>query len=79
METELTPGDGRTPAARAMHEAIELAIEGQSPYPDIAAFVDAEAPGAIEAIGKAADEGRAVVIAYADGITRVLPAEPPPR
>jgi hypothetical protein len=32
MATELTSGDGRTPAALAMDEAIELAIEGRSPY-----------------------------------------------
>jgi|HubBroStandDraft_1064217.scaffolds.fasta_scaffold1803002_1 hypothetical protein len=79
MATELTAGDERTPAARAMDEAIELAIEGRSPYPDTAAFIDAEAPGAVEAIKKAADEGRAVVLAYADGSTRVLRTEPFPR
>lgn len=79
MATRLTPENGRTPAARAMDEAIELAIEGRSPYPDTAAFIDAEAPGAVEAIKKAADEGRAVVLAYADGSTRVLRAEPVPR
>jgi hypothetical protein len=76
MATELTADDGRTPAARAMDEAIELAIEGRSPYPETAAFIDAEAPGAVEAIKTAADEGRAVVLAYADGGTRVLRAEP---
>jgi len=76
MATELTADDRRTPAARAMDEAIELAIEGRSPYPDTAAFIDAEAPGAVEAIKKAADEGRAVVLAYADGATRVFRAEP---
>jgi hypothetical protein len=76
MATELTADDERTPAARAMDEAIELAIEGRSPYPETAAFIDAEAPGAVEAIKKAADEGRAVVLAYADGATRVLRAGP---
>jgi hypothetical protein len=79
MATELTADDRRTPAARAMDEAIKLAIEGRSPYPDTAAFIDAEAPGAVEAIKKAADEGRALVLAYADGSTRVLRAEPVPR
>ncbi len=79
MATELTAGDGRTPAARAMDEAIELAIEGRSPYPDTAAFIDAEMPGATEAIKNAVDEGRAVVLAYTDGSTRILRAEPVPR
>ena len=76
MATELTAGDERTPAARAMNEAIELAIAGRSPYPDTAVFIDAGAPGAVKAIKKAADEGRAAVLAYVDGSTRVLRAEP---
>ncbi len=79
MAAELTTDDKRTPAARAMDEAIELAIEGRSPYPDTAAFIDAEAPGAVDAIKNAVDEGRAVVLAYADGSTRVLRAEPASR
>ncbi len=62
-----------------MDEAIELAIEGRSPYAETAAFIDAEASGVAEAIKKTADEGRAVVLAYADGRTRVLRAEPVPR
>lgn len=30
----------RSPAARVMSEAIELAIEERSPYPEKAAFID---------------------------------------
>ena len=79
MASELMAGDERTPAARAMDEAIELEIEGQSPYPDTAAFIDAETPGATGAIKNAVDDDRAVVLAYTDGSTRVLRAEPVPR
>jgi hypothetical protein len=79
MATELTTGDDRTPAARAMDEAIDLGIEGQSPHPDTPAFIDAETPGAAEAIKNAVDEGRAVVLAYTDGTTRVFRAEPASR
>jgi hypothetical protein len=61
-----------SPAARAMDAAIELAIEGQSPYPDRATFIDANEPEVGQAIKKAIDEGCAVVLAYADGATRVL-------
>jgi hypothetical protein len=46
-----------------MDEAIELAIEGRSPYPDNATFIDADAVWAGEAIRKAVDDGRAVVLA----------------
>jgi hypothetical protein len=34
MERKLNIDSDRSPAARAMDEAIELAIEGRSPYPD---------------------------------------------
>jgi hypothetical protein len=36
--------NGRSPAAKVMDEAIDLAIEGHSPYPERAAFIDAAPP-----------------------------------
>jgi hypothetical protein len=75
MERKLNIDSDRSPAARAMDEAIELAIEGRSPYPENATFVDADEASAGEAIKNAVDEGRAVVLAFADGSTRVLRAE----
>jgi hypothetical protein len=62
----------RSPAARVMDEAIELAIEERSPYPEKAAFVDADEPHAGAELRRAADEGRAVVLVYADGDVRTL-------
>jgi hypothetical protein len=41
-----------------MDEAIDLAIEGRSPYPEKSAFIDADAPQAGHSIERAADEGR---------------------
>ena len=58
----------RSPAAR-MDEAIELAIEERSPYPEKAAFVDADEPYVGAEISRAAEEGRAVVLVAADGST----------
>jgi hypothetical protein len=55
-----------------MDEAIELAIEGRSPYPEKAAFIDGDEPSAGAEIRRAADEGRAVVLVAADGSTRTL-------
>jgi hypothetical protein len=55
-----------------MDEAIELALEGRSPYPDKSAFIDAGTTHAGDEIRRAADEGRAVVLVAADGSTRVL-------
>lgn len=61
-----------SPAARVMNEAIELAVQERSPYPDRAAFIDADEPYAGAEIRRAADEGRAVVLVAADGSTRTL-------
>jgi hypothetical protein len=64
--------NGQTPAGKAMDTAIDLAIEGQSPYPERAAFIDAGTPTAGAEIERAADEGLAVVLVSEDGGTRVL-------
>jgi hypothetical protein len=62
----------RSPAARVMDEAIQLAIEERSPYPERAAFIDAEEPSVGAEIRRAADEGRAVVLVAGDCSTRTL-------
>jgi hypothetical protein len=73
-----TPSDPPlSPASIAMDEAIELAIEGRSPYPDRALFLDADAPHIGRAIAEASDEDRAVILCYADGTRRVLQPAPP--
>ena len=61
-----------SPAAKVMGEAIDLAVEGRSPYPERAAFIDADTPSAGHDIERAADEGLSVVLVSADGSTRVL-------
>jgi len=40
----MSTDSGKSPAARVMDEAIRLAIEERSPYPEKAAFVDADEP-----------------------------------
>ena len=65
----------QSPAAKVMDEALDLAIEGRSPYPEKAAFIDADAPGAGHAIERAADQGLSVVLVSANGSTRVLNPE----
>ncbi len=73
MSTDRT----QSPAAKVMDEAIKLAIEERSPYPEKATFIDDDEPYAGEQIRRAADEGRAVVLAYANGSTRTLLPEAP--
>ena len=63
--------DSRSPAQVAMDEAIDLAVHGRSPYPERASFIDAEAPYLADAIARAADDGRAVVLCYMDGSRRI--------
>jgi hypothetical protein len=73
---EAMTADSRgSPAAKVMDEAIDREIEGRSPYPERAAFIDADAPSAGHDIERAADEGLSVVLVSADGSTRVLKPE----
>jgi hypothetical protein len=76
MAQALSRSDSESPAARVMDEAIELAIEGRSPYPERAAFIDADTLGIDWAIDHAFKDDLAVVLVSADGSTRVLQAAP---
>lgn len=72
MAQAMNTGSDKSPAARVMDEAIELAIEERSPYPEKATFLDADEPSVGAEIRRAADEGRAIVLVAADGSTRTL-------
>jgi hypothetical protein len=74
QKTSTNSGD--SPAMRVMEEAIDLAIEERSPYPDRAVFINADGPRTGAAIQRAIDEGRAVVFVAADGSASILRAEP---
>ncbi|MGA9285454.1 MAG: hypothetical protein WBV85_08425 [Solirubrobacteraceae bacterium] len=69
---EAMSANGKSPAARVMDEAIELAIQERSPYPEKTVFLDEGEPSVGFEIHRAADEGRAVVLVAADGSTRTL-------
>jgi len=55
--------NGRSPAAKVMDEAIE----GRSPYPERAAFIDSDIASADHEIKRAADKGLPVVMVAEDG------------
>jgi hypothetical protein len=59
-------------ASKVMDEAVDLAIEEKSPYPERSAFIDADTLDTGKEIFLAADEGYAVVLVAADGSSRVL-------
>ncbi len=59
-------------AAQRFELAIELAIEGKSPYPNGAAFVASDLPGFGETLARYARERILVVIVYPDGEERIL-------
>jgi hypothetical protein len=66
----------RSPAGRVMDEAIELAIEERSPYPEKSFFLNSDIPNLGKYIKRAADEGHAVVLVSPDGSTHTLIPEP---
>jgi hypothetical protein len=73
MARNLNPAE--SPTAKAMDRAIDLAIEGGSPYPEHAAFVNADSPHAGHEITRSLDEGYAVVLVSADGRERIITAK----
>jgi len=64
-----------TPTAKTIDHAIDLGVEGNSPYPEHAAFIDAESPHAGREITRAFDEAYAVVLVSADERERVITAK----
>jgi hypothetical protein len=71
--------DQRTPTAIAMDEAIEIAIsEDRMLYPNGSLFVNADGPHIGRIIAEAADEGRPLVLCYADGTRRIVEARTAP-
>jgi hypothetical protein len=75
MGKAMTADSNRSPAAKVMDEAIDLVIEGRSPYPERAAFIDADAPSAGHDVERAADEGMSDVLVSSNGSTRILKPE----
>jgi hypothetical protein len=62
----------QSPASLKMDEAIELAIEERSPFPERSSFIDADTPHTDDAIRRAAEEDYSAVVVYPDGSTRVF-------
>ena len=59
----------------AMDGAIDLAIDGHSPYPENAAFVEADSPHAGSEMERTPDDGYAVVLVSSDGRERIITAK----
>jgi hypothetical protein len=68
----VNPDLKRSPAAKVMDGAIDLVIEGRSPYPERAAFIDADTSSAGQEILHAASREFFIVLVAADGSARVL-------
>jgi len=64
-------------AAERFRLAIDLAIDGRSPYPNGAAFLAADQPELGAWMADYAREHRPVVLVYPDGDERVLLVLPP--
>jgi hypothetical protein len=74
MASNVNPAE--SPTAKAMDRAIDLAIEGHSPYPQNAAFVKADSPHAGSEMERALDEGYAVVLVSSGGRERIITTKP---
>ena len=55
--------------------AIDLAVDGRSPYPNEAAFVASDLPNLGAVLAEHARERRPVVLVYPDGEERILRPE----
>jgi hypothetical protein len=73
MASNVNPAE--SPTAKAMDRAIDLAVEGDSPYPENAAFVKADSPHAGSEMERALDDGYAVVLVSGDGRERIITAK----
>ncbi len=65
----------QSPAGEAFDEAIDLALEDRSPYPERLSFIDADRPGLDALMKRAAEDDRFVVLVAPDRSTRVVPPE----
>jgi hypothetical protein len=76
-----TMSDEQNPisAADVMSAAIDFNIKtGRMLYPNGSRFVDADGPHIGRLIAEAADEGRPLVLCYADGTRRIVEARSAP-
>jgi hypothetical protein len=76
MAKTMSMNNESSPAVQVADEAIELAIKGRSPYPDRAAFINADTPRMGAAIMRALDDDMAIVLVFPDRTTRTLHADP---
>lgn len=73
------PVSDASAAGRLMYEAIDLAMEDKSPFPDRSTFIDADTPAMSREIEAAIGEGQSAVVVSADGSSRVIsPGESSP-
>ncbi len=79
MQSKLSERPNDSPASKVMHEAIELAIAEESPYPEKALFLDtgdAHGPNGEREMERAAREGYSTVLVSPDGgIQTIAPEE----
>jgi hypothetical protein len=68
----MTRQNHTSPTFKALEDAIDLDLEGRSPYPERASFIDADTPYVEDAIQRAFDDDRAAILVAADGSTQIL-------
>lgn len=68
-----------SPANKALHEAIDLELEGRPIYPKRSWFINAGTPYVDGQVKRAFENGYAAVVVSTDGSTRILHPETPAR
>lgn len=71
----MSESNNRSPAGKVMDKAIKLAIAEKSPYPEQAAFIDADTPFTEREMKRVASEGYSVVLVSPDGSTQIVEAK----
>lgn len=66
------PVSPSSPAAQVFSDALDLAMEDKSPFPDRSTFIDADSPKLSRAIEAANEDGQFAVVVSPDGSTRVI-------
>lgn len=66
------PVSATSAAGHLLYEAVDLAMEDRSPFPDRSTFIDAETPATSREIEAAIGEGQSAVVVSADGSSRVI-------
>jgi hypothetical protein len=75
VEKRMTEDYVESPASKLMSQAIELAIAEESPFPERAAFVNADTPSTEQELELVSKFDTDVVLVFPDGSSQIIELE----